>query len=298
MAWRTALFRDRREAGERLAPMVRALGLHEPIVYALLRAGAAVAAPVAAALGVPRQPFLVRKLGVPWHPELAFGALAEGEAEPVLNADIIRDCGLDAGRIAEVQAAQARELARRQAVYLRGRARPDPRGRPAVLVDDGHVITQSMAIMEYLEERWPTRAVLPKDSLGRARVRALAQLFVSDIQPLHNLRVLRYLRHRQGQDEAQVKQWSAHWIAEGLMAAEHLLASGGETGTYCHGEHPTIADACLIPELHEAIEQGVDLSAFPVARRIYATCMTLAAFQAAAPETQRDAAGLSVTDWA
>lgn len=173
----------------------------------------------------------------------------------------------------------------------------NPQGLAPVLVDDGHVITQSMAIMEYLEERWPTRSVLPKDSLGRARVRALAQLFVSDIQPLHNLRVLRYLRSRQGQDDAQIKQWSAHWIAEGLMAAEHLLASGGETGTYCHGEHPTIADACLIPELHEAIEQGVDLSTFPVARRIYATCMTLAAFQAAAPETQRDAAGLAVTEW-
>ncbi|HXF07548.1 MAG: maleylacetoacetate isomerase [Pseudomonadota bacterium] len=174
----------------------------------------------------------------------------------------------------------------------------NPQGLAPVLVDDGHVITQSMAIMEYLEERWPTRSVLPKDSLGRARVRALAQLFVSDIQPLHNLRVLRYLRSRQGQDDAQIKQWSAHWIAEGLMAAEHLLASSNETGTYCHGDHPSIADACLIPEVHEAIEQGVDLSAFPVARRIYATCMTLAAFQAAAPETQRDAAGLSATVWA
>jgi len=179
----------------------------------------------------------------------------------------------------------------------------NPQGLAPVLVDDGHVITQSMAIMEYLEERWPTRPVLPRDVLGRARVRALAQLFVSDIQPLHNLRVLRYLRSRQGQDDAQIKQWSAHWIAEGLMAAEHLLASGGEagayeTGAYCHGDHPTIADACLIAELHEAIEQGVDLSDFPVARRIYASCMTLAAFQAAAPETQRDAAGSSATNWA
>ena len=173
----------------------------------------------------------------------------------------------------------------------------NPQGLAPVLVDDGHVITQSMAIMEYLEERWPTRPVLPRDSLGRARVRALAQLFVSDIQPLHNLRVLRYLRNRQGQDEAQIKQWSAHWTAEGLMAAEHLLAIGSETGAYCHGDHPTIADACLIPEVHEAIEQGVDLSEFPLARRIYASCMTLAAFQAAAPETQRDAAGLAESTW-
>jgi maleylacetoacetate isomerase len=171
----------------------------------------------------------------------------------------------------------------------------NPQGLAPVLVDDGHVTTQSMAIMEYLEERWPTRSVLPKDSLGRARVRALAQLFVSDIQPLHNLRVLRYLRNRQGQDDAQIKQWSAYWIAEGLMAVEHLLASGGETGAYCHGDHPTIADACLIAEVHEAIEQGVDLSEFPMVRQIYASCMTLAAFQAAAPETQRDAAGLTAS---
>lgn len=137
MAWRTTLFRDRREAGQRLVPLLRDLGLRQPIVYALLRGGAAVAVPVAAALGVPLQPFLVRKLGVPWHPELAFGALAEGEAAPVLNDDIVSACGLDAGRIAEVQEAQSRELARRQAIYLRGRTRPDPRGRAAILVDDG-----------------------------------------------------------------------------------------------------------------------------------------------------------------
>lgn len=173
----------------------------------------------------------------------------------------------------------------------------NPQGLAPVLVDEGHVITQSMAIMEYLEERWPTRAVLPKDIPGRARVRALAQLFISDIQPLHNLRVLRYLRKQHGQDDAQVAQWSAHWIAEGLAAVEHLLGSSAETGAYCHGDHPTLADACLVPEVHEAIEQGVDLSEFPLVRQVYATCMTLAAFQAAAPETQRDAAGLPETGW-
>jgi predicted phosphoribosyltransferase len=137
MAGRTALFRDRREAGERLVPALRALGLRDPLVYGLLRGGAAVAAPIAAALGVPLQPFLVRKLGVPWQPELAFGALAEGEAEPVLNPDIVDACGLAAGTIERVRAEQARELARRRDVYLRGRARPDPRGRAAILVDDG-----------------------------------------------------------------------------------------------------------------------------------------------------------------
>lgn len=137
MTRRTALFRDRREAGERLVPPLRALGLRDPLVFGLLRGGAAVAAPVAAALGVPLQPFLVRKLGVPWQPEFAFGALAEGDAEPVLNPDIVKACGLTAETIDLVQAEQARELARRRDIYLRGRARPDSRGRAAILVDDG-----------------------------------------------------------------------------------------------------------------------------------------------------------------
>jgi predicted phosphoribosyltransferase len=132
-----SLFRDRREAGERLAPLLRDLRLDRPIVHALLRGGAAVAAPVARALGAPLEPFLVRKLGVPWHEELAFGALAEGTGAPVLNADIVAACGLAPADIARIQAAEARELERRRAVYLRGRARPDPRGRPAILVDDG-----------------------------------------------------------------------------------------------------------------------------------------------------------------
>ncbi len=132
-----ALFRDRREAGERLVAPLRALELAEPLVYALLRGGAAVAAPVAAALGAPLVPMLVRKLGVPWHPELAFGALAEGATEPVLNADIVAACGVTAADVARVRATEAAELERRSRVYLAGRVRPDPRGRPVILVDDG-----------------------------------------------------------------------------------------------------------------------------------------------------------------
>ncbi|MBR0678913.1 phosphoribosyltransferase [Roseomonas eburnea] len=137
MAWRSTLFRDRQEAGERLVPLLRDLGLDRPIVYGLLRGGAAVAAPIAAALGAPLQPFLVRKLGVPWQPELAFGALAEGAAEPVLNQDVVTLCGLTPAQMSRIQAEQAQELARRQAVYLHGRERLDPRGRAAILVDDG-----------------------------------------------------------------------------------------------------------------------------------------------------------------
>ncbi|WP_342451392.1 phosphoribosyltransferase [Neoroseomonas nitratireducens] len=131
------LFRDRRDAGERLAPLLRDLNLDRPLVFALLRGGAAVAAPIAAALGAPLVPLLVRKLGVPWHPELAFGALAEGMTEPVLNRDIVASCGLTVADIARVEASEAAELERRSRVYLAGGARPDPRGRPAILVDDG-----------------------------------------------------------------------------------------------------------------------------------------------------------------
>lgn len=131
------LFRDRREAGERLVPRLRDLALHAPIVYALLRGGAAVAAPVAEALHAPLLPFLVRKLGVPWHPELAFGALAEGATEPLLNPEIVAACNLSAADIAAVRMREEAELRRRQAIYLAGRDRPDPRGRAAILVDDG-----------------------------------------------------------------------------------------------------------------------------------------------------------------
>jgi putative phosphoribosyl transferase len=131
------LFRDRRDAGERLVPLLRGLNLDRPLVFALLRGGAAVAAPIAAALGTRLVPLLVRKLGVPWHPELAFGALAEGATAPVLNQDIVAACGLTASDIVRVRETESAELKRRSGLYLAGRARPDPRGRPAILVDDG-----------------------------------------------------------------------------------------------------------------------------------------------------------------
>jgi putative phosphoribosyl transferase len=134
---RDLLFRNRREAGERLVPLLAALDLKDPLVYGLLRGGIAVAAPVAERLGAPLLPVLVRKLGVPWHPELGFGALAEGSDAPVLDHDIVAECGISSADIAGVQAREAHELARRQSVYLAGRQRPDPRGRAVILVDDG-----------------------------------------------------------------------------------------------------------------------------------------------------------------
>lgn len=135
--WRDALFRDRREAGVRLVPLLAPLGLKDALVYGLLRGGIAVAAPVAEGLKAPLLPFLVRKLGVPWQPELGFGALAEGAEAPVLNRDIVAGCGLGPDDIATVETRERHELERRQALYLAGLQRPDPRGRAVILVDDG-----------------------------------------------------------------------------------------------------------------------------------------------------------------
>jgi putative phosphoribosyl transferase len=135
--WRDALFRDRRDAGARLVPLLAPLGLKDPLVYGLLRGGIAVGAPIAEGLKAPLLPFVVRKLGVPWQPELGFGALAEGADAPVLNRDIVAECGLGPDDTARVEARERRELERRQALYLGGLERPDPRDRTVILVDDG-----------------------------------------------------------------------------------------------------------------------------------------------------------------
>lgn len=172
MRWSGTLFRDRRDAGQRLVPPLRALGLQAPLVYALLRGGAAVAAPIAEALHAPLLPFLVRKLGVPWHPELAFGALAEGAAEPLLNPEIVAACNLSAADIAGVRAREEAELRRRQSLYLGGRYRPDPRGRAAILVDDGLATGASArAALRVLRSRGASPLILavpvaPADSIA------------------------------------------------------------------------------------------------------------------------------------
>ncbi len=171
----------------------------------------------------------------------------------------------------------------------------NPQGLAPVLVDDGVVITQSLAIIEYLDERIRVRPLLPEEPLARARVRSLAQLFASDMQPLTNLRVFDYLREQMGCETAQLDAWYEHWTMEGLEAAETLLSRSGHTGGFCFGEQPTLADVCMVPQVHDATLRGYDLSGFPVLRGIYRNCMTLASFQAAAPETQPDAVEQSRT---
>lgn len=151
------------------------------------------------------------------------------------------------------------------------------------------VLQQSMAILEYLDEIFPATPLLPRDAEGRARVRALAQLVACDIHPLNNLRVMQYLeRTLQASAEART-QWTLHWMAEGLVAMETLLAGHAATGTFCHGEQPGLADACLVPQLYNAHRFGLDLAPYPTLQRIEAACLALPAFDAARPENQIDA---------
>jgi maleylacetoacetate isomerase/maleylpyruvate isomerase len=152
------------------------------------------------------------------------------------------------------------------------------------------VITQSLAILEYLEETGPAPALLPDDAVGRARVRSLAQIVACDVHPLQNLRVLNYLTGQLGTSDSQRSAWARHWISEGLRALEERLSRSAATGTYCHGETPGLADICLVPQLYNARRFACELDAFPTVRRIDEACRELTAFRAAAPEAQPDAA--------
>ena len=160
---------------------------------------------------------------------------------------------------------------------------------PAFELEDGTVLTQSLAIMEYLDEVQPEPALLPADAIGRARVRALAQAIACDIHPVNNLRVLQYLSQQLGISAEQKDAWYRHWVATGLQGLEALLADHPSTGRFCHGDTPTLADCCLVPQLYNARRFQCPLDAYPTIQRIAAACETLPAFQQAAPEVQPDA---------
>nr|WP_315490071.1 maleylacetoacetate isomerase [uncultured Rhodoferax sp.] len=158
------------------------------------------------------------------------------------------------------------------------------------LVDDGHAIGQSLAIMEYLDETRPELpALLPRDALGRARVRGLAQSIACEIHPLNNLRVLQYLENDLNLDEAAKATWYRHWITLGFTALETMLANNPHTGTFCHGDTPGLADCCLIPQLANARRFDTPLEAFPTILRIERACLALDAFAKASPQVQPDA---------
>ncbi|ANN67882.1 maleylacetoacetate isomerase [Bordetella bronchialis] len=168
--------------------------------------------------------------------------------------------------------------------------RLNPQALVPALVDGSTVLTQSMAIIEYLDETHPQPPLLPATPAARARVRALAQGIACDIHPLNNLRVLRYLKRELDVPDDARDAWYRHWVQTGLLALERMLADSPDTGTYCHGDTPTMADACLVPQLFNARRLDCDLSAMPTILRIDAACQALPAFAGAAPENQPDAA--------
>jgi len=156
------------------------------------------------------------------------------------------------------------------------------------LQDGPHVLTQSLAIMEYLEETHPEPPLLPKAPLARARVRAIALAIACEIHPINNLRVLGYLQQELKLGEAARDAWYKHWVEVGLRAVEAMLAGHPDTGTYCHGESPTIADACLVPQLANARRFNCDLGECRTIVAIEQACQRLEAFQKAAPQNQPD----------
>ncbi|MBZ2208339.1 maleylacetoacetate isomerase [Massilia soli] len=159
---------------------------------------------------------------------------------------------------------------------------------PSLEDDGGATLTQSVAIIEYLDETHPATPLLPPDPLGRARVRSLALTVACDIHPLGNLRVLKYLVHELKASDDAKAAWSRHWIAEGFAALEAMLAGSPHTGRFCHGDTPTLADCCLVPQVFNALRFEVDLTRFPTISRIHAACSELDAFIAAHPSKQLD----------
>jgi maleylacetoacetate isomerase len=157
------------------------------------------------------------------------------------------------------------------------------------LVHDGHAITQSLAIIEYLDEIVPQPPLLPTDAAGRARARSLAYAVACDIHPVNNLRVGRYLKRNLGQTDEAVTSWQRHWITVGFDALETMLSSSPDTGTFCHGDVPTIADICLIPQIANARRVELDIAMWPVLARIEAHALKHPAFDAALPKNQPDA---------
>ena len=168
-------------------------------------------------------------------------------------------------------------------------AKLNPQKLVPALVDDGQVLTQSLAIIEYLDETHPEPPLLPKTPAERARVRALAQAIACDIHPINNLRVLRYLVKDLGLPDEKKDQWYRHWVETGLQAVEALLSGNPATGRFCHGDKPTLADICLVPQVANARRFNCGLSACPTVLRIDAECQKLEAFAQAAPGKQPDA---------
>lgn len=165
----------------------------------------------------------------------------------------------------------------------------NPQGLVPALVDGDHVLTQSVAIIEWLEERYPTPALLPTDINDRAHVRALAAIVGCDIHPVNNKRILDMLRAKFGADDAAINQWCGTWIGDGLDAYESMLVADTRRVGFSFGNTPTLADTYLVPQIESARRFKVNLGRWPLIMAVEANCNALEAFQKAAPMAQPDA---------
>ena len=165
----------------------------------------------------------------------------------------------------------------------------NPQGLVPALEHDGAVLAQSLAIMEYLEERFPQPALLPEAPADRAWVRALAQIVACDIHPLNNLRILQYLEKDLALDDETRTAWARRWIDDGFAAMEAMLKDDPRTGEHCFGNLPTLADVCLAPQVFNSQRFGVGMDRYPTLARIHENCIRLPAFADQAPERQPDA---------
>jgi len=162
----------------------------------------------------------------------------------------------------------------------------NPQGRvPALVLDSGDILTQSLAIIEYLDETHPNPPLLPKDPVKRAKVRAFAQVIACDIHPLNNLVALQYLRRVLKHEQTEIDAWYHHWVIEGFKTLETMV----ESGTYAFGNAVTVADICLVPQMANARRLKVPLDAFPKLVAVDAALLKLPAFDKARPENQPDA---------
>ncbi|WP_299203065.1 maleylacetoacetate isomerase [uncultured Tateyamaria sp.] len=160
------------------------------------------------------------------------------------------------------------------------------KGVPTLVLEDGSVLTQSLAILDYIEARWPEPALLPADPLARARVQAAAYTMAVDVHPVNNLRVVTHLRDAYGADADGVMDWMRHWMIEGFMAFETLVQ---DDTPFAFGHAPDLADLCLVAQVYNAHRWGVDLTPFPKVQRIEAACLGVPAIVAAHPDQQPDA---------
>lgn len=160
---------------------------------------------------------------------------------------------------------------------------------PALVWEDGTVLAQSLAIMEFLEEVKPSPPLLPDDPHGRARVRAISQMIGCDIHPVNNLRVLNALRSRYGADDAEIADWFRHWVNQTFQPLEKILEESPQTGRFCHGDTPGMADICLVAQVANNARFNVDMTPYPVISRIRDACLEIPAFAEAAPARQPDA---------